>query len=213
MAARVCSLCWRKGNKQTELQQCRAKKSCNNKLTTSAVMRSLASKRVASRWTLLRLISRSASSSLQRKKNAPIALAAQLLDQDIELVLDDTDGAGADLHEAEPAGFDEAQRGVGKISLEVFFRPMSLMSYMRSSSKGPNHRNWCSTWTRLPIPSFFPRARRAGMPPQLCRQPHARGRITPRIRMLQENAEQRADRARAGAHHARQQDEQQQTVA
>ena len=103
-------------------------------------MRSLASKRVASRWTLLRLISRSASSSLQRKKNAPIALAAQLLDQDIELVLDDTDGAGADLHEAEPAGFDEAQRGVGKISLEVFFRPMSLMSYMRSSSKGPNHR-------------------------------------------------------------------------
>ena len=101
------------------------------------VMRSLASKRVASRWTLLRLISRSASSSLQRKKNAPIALAAQLLDQDIELVLDDTDGAGADLHEAEPAGFDEAQRGVGKISLEVFFRPMSLMSYMGSSSKGP----------------------------------------------------------------------------
>ena len=117
VAARVCSLCWRKGNKQTELQQCRAttelqqcraKKSCNNKLTTSAIMRSLASKRVPPRWTLLRLISRSASSSLQRKKNAPIALAAQLLDQDIELVLDDTDGAGADLHEAEPAGFDEA---------------------------------------------------------------------------------------------------------
>ena len=40
MSARVCSLCWRKGNKQTELQQCRAKKSCNDKLTTSAVMRS-----------------------------------------------------------------------------------------------------------------------------------------------------------------------------
>ena len=40
--------------------------------------------------------------------NAPIALAAQLLDQDIEFVLDDTDGAGADLHEAQPAGFDEA---------------------------------------------------------------------------------------------------------
>jgi len=30
--------------------------------------------------------------------------------------------------------------------------------------------------------------------------------------MLQENAEQRPDRARAGAHHARQQDEQQQTA-
>jgi hypothetical protein len=29
--------------------------------------------------------------------NAPIALAAQLLDHGIELVLDDTDGAGADL--------------------------------------------------------------------------------------------------------------------
>ena len=41
-------------------------------------------------------------------RRPPIALAAQLLDQDIELVLDDTDGAGADLHEAQPAGFDEA---------------------------------------------------------------------------------------------------------
>ena len=34
---------------------------------------------------------------------ASIALATQLLDQGVELVLDD-DGAGTDLHEAQPAG-------------------------------------------------------------------------------------------------------------
>jgi hypothetical protein len=78
VAARVCSLCWRKGNKQTELQQCRAKKSCNNKLTTSAVMRSLASKRVASRWALLRLISRSASYS-----RLPVIMGSLRLHRDV----------------------------------------------------------------------------------------------------------------------------------
>jgi hypothetical protein len=37
-----------------------------------------------------------------------IALAAELFDQGIELVLDNTDGPGADLHKAQPASFDEA---------------------------------------------------------------------------------------------------------
>ena len=51
---------------------------------------------------------------------------------------------------------------------------LSLIGRLRAVSR-PLRRpsglpaNWCSTWTRLPIPSFFPRARRAGMPPQLCR--------------------------------------------
>src|SRR6476660_7764767 len=44
---------------------------------------------------------------LAHSPRLPIALAAQLLDQGIELVLYDTYGAGADLHEAQPAGFDE----------------------------------------------------------------------------------------------------------
>ena len=48
---------------------------------------------------------------IERLLNAPIALAAELLDQDIELVLDDTDGAGADLHEAQPAGFEAFVKG------------------------------------------------------------------------------------------------------
>jgi hypothetical protein len=38
--------------------------------------------------------------ALAHSPRLPIALAAQLLDQGIELVLYDTYGAGADLHEA-----------------------------------------------------------------------------------------------------------------
>jgi hypothetical protein len=43
---------------------------------------------------------RSTASGLDRRSWPSIALATQLLDQGVELVLDDTDGADADFHEA-----------------------------------------------------------------------------------------------------------------
>jgi hypothetical protein len=43
-----------------------------------------------------------------RSGRPSIALAAQLLDQGIEFVLDDTDGAGADPDLTQPAGLDKA---------------------------------------------------------------------------------------------------------
>ena len=48
--------------------------------------------------------------ALTRSARPSIALTAQLLDQGIELVLNDPDGAGADLHEAQPAGHAENSR-------------------------------------------------------------------------------------------------------
>ena len=65
--------------KTTELQQCRAKKSCNNKLTTSAVMRSLGIEaRSGVKVALLRLISRSASYS-----RLPVIMGSLSLHRDV----------------------------------------------------------------------------------------------------------------------------------